>query len=100
GIGECTAEGQVKYYNRHMADLVGIADGESFGDAWARAVHPDDLTMLRDGWARMVASGGEWQQDYRLQTLDRGTRWVRSLLTPAHVDAGGQPSTFMGIVED
>ncbi|HEV3138239.1 MAG TPA: PAS domain S-box protein, partial [Pirellulales bacterium] len=100
GIVECTAQGQVAYYNRQMADLVGIADGESFGAAWARAVHPDDLAMLRDGWAKMVANGAEWQQDYRLQTPDRGTRWVRSLLTPAQVDASGRPSTFMGIVED
>ena len=40
GIFECDRQGQVTYFNRHMADLVGLGSDESFRDAWTRAVHP------------------------------------------------------------
>src|ERR1700676_4788194 len=100
GIFECDRQGQLTYHNRQMAALVGILPDESLRDAWTRAVHPDDLPVLRAGWTTMLANGTQWQQDYRLQTAHRGTLWVRVLLTPTQSDSSGQPLSFVGTVED
>ncbi len=47
-------------------------------DQWLALVHPEDLEILINAFTTAVVSGGGYRVEYRIQRVDRTTRWVTS----------------------
>ncbi|TRZ99223.1 MAG: diguanylate cyclase [Rhodocyclaceae bacterium] len=87
------AKGVRGFFNRTLADFVGI-DAESIGDAdWIDRMHPEDrpgyLAMIR----RMLASRQAGESEYRLRRYDGHYHWFLEKILP-RIDAG---NVFMGL---
>jgi PAS domain S-box-containing protein len=82
------ADGQVDYFNRRWYEFTGTSPGETEGDQWVRALHPDDIERARAAWSRCVRTGEPYQIEYRMCHADGGHRWVRARGTPVHDDNG------------
>ncbi|GAN77773.1 hybrid sensor histidine kinase/response regulator [Acidisphaera rubrifaciens] len=68
-------DGAVDYYNRRWYEFTGTRPGESDGDRWHDAIHPDDLPRTIDAWATAVSTGGLYEIEYRLRAADGTWRW-------------------------
>ena len=62
-------------------------------------VHADDRERVRKAYNRFLASGGEWQVDYRLVRPDGEIRWIREV-GRAYVMNHGIPEQTVGVLQD
>jgi len=85
--------------------LLGYDNGDDFPnelESWHRLIHPDDLAKVEHDIEAVVndRTGKEvYDVIYRLQTRDRGWRWVRARGEVSRV-ADGKPMEFAGVLTD
>jgi PAS domain S-box-containing protein len=99
GIYLTDAGGQCTYVNSRWCEMAGMNPEQAMGDGWKRALHPADRDKVLANWGNMVASGGKWATEYRVQTPDGKTTWVHSLASPLR-NAAGEVSKYLGINMD
>ena len=69
------AEGKTTYYNRRWFDYTGL-DPVTAGEAdWRLVVHPDDLQNALKARKRTLASGEEFEVEYRFRSVTGEYRW-------------------------
>ncbi|UYZ63522.1 PAS domain-containing protein [Hymenobacter weizhouensis] len=94
------ADGTPDFYNRRWEDFTGRSAAE--GIEWQSSpglVHPDDEAHLLQAWQQGVASGQEYQLEFRLRRHDGQYRWVLARNTP-RLDAAGQVTMWVGCGTD
>ena len=77
-----------EYLSREWLRFTGLAGGHALGDAWARAVHPEDLARWLEVCVRSFDAREAFQIDYRLRHRDGEFRWVRDCGVPRHAADG------------
>jgi len=82
-------DGSNEFVNQRWQDYTGIPEDEARGVGWQAAVHPDDLPMLTEKWAEIVASGKGGEFEGRLRRRDGVFRWFLARFEPVRDDAGG-----------
>ena len=45
-------------------------------EEWSESIHPDDLTLAKESFARIAETGGGDQREYRIVRPDGSVRWV------------------------
>ncbi|MEN8758355.1 MAG: PAS domain S-box protein [Desulfobacterales bacterium] len=45
-------------------------------EEWSKSIHPDDLTVANESFARLAATGGSEKREYRIVRPDGSVRWV------------------------
>ncbi|MCU0775296.1 MAG: PAS domain S-box protein [Ideonella sp.] len=99
GLFETDARGWSTYVNPAWQDLFGLHGTAGLGTGWASAVHPDDLERIRATWAKAVAEGGHFAQEFRVRRTDGVERRVTARSNPIRrVD--GQVVGHVGSVVD
>ena len=80
-------------------EYFGLAADDVLGDAWVAVVHPDDVPVCRERWARSLRTGEEYEVEFRLRRHDGHYRWhlARAL---AQRDADGQIIKWFGTNTD
>ncbi|MDY3554933.1 PAS domain S-box protein [Gemmata sp. JC717] len=91
---------QFRYVSPQMADLAG-RPGEFFDHPfkWAEAVHPAEREGYRGAVRRLLASGEDLEQLYRVQQPGGAVRWVQDRLRLVR-DGSGRPVRLDGCLTD
>ncbi|MFD1470672.1 PAS domain-containing protein [Hymenobacter caeli] len=69
-------DGTPDYFNPRWLEFTGETAAALVASNWADRTHPDDRAALTDGWARALATGQEFQLEYRLRRHDGQYRWL------------------------
>ena len=99
GIYQTDAQGDCLYANERWNAITGIDGHQARGEAWERALHPDDRQPVLDAWKKTVASQGEFVREYRLALPNRPVSWVLDNAVCLRDDAG-TPTGFLGNILD
>jgi len=91
--GECT------YVNAHWTRMTGYTFEEMKGDAWVRAIHPEDQGEFYKNWRETARREEEFRRRYRCVTKGGETRWASVIAIPVR-DAEGELSGYIGTVTD
>ncbi len=103
------------YSNTKWLQMTGLTPGESLGEGWIRALHPEDKEQTVQSWQQCVRERKEFSHEFRLVTPQGEIHWVscRAAMippeTPAKVDhddateprqnSGGYVGTMLDITE-
>ena len=80
--------GMLDYVNSRATEYLG-EDAESIlAEGWVRVIHPDDLAGCLEEWTRSLATGAEYQTEFRLLRHDGVYRWHRSIATAGRDKSG------------
>ena len=69
------ADGLLDWLNDRVYEYTGAARGAFDGAAWPDAVHHDDLPQALAGWRASVATGENFEAEYRIRRADGAYRW-------------------------
>lgn len=74
-------DGALDWFNDRVYEYSGAARGTLDGSAWAALVHPDDLAAAVAAWQASLASGDDYETEFRIRRADGAFRWhlVRAL---------------------
>jgi PAS domain S-box-containing protein len=92
-------DGYHEYYNRRWYEYTGVPDGSTDGEAWNGMFHPDDQERAWDRWRRSLASGEDYEIEYRLRHHGGEYRWNLGRARPLR-DAEGRIVKWFGTCTD
>lgn len=95
GLYQTDTHGHCQFANARWLEMAGMTLEDALGDGWAQGLHTEDREYIWTHWQRMIESGGHWGLDYRFQTPQGQTTWVRGLATALH-DESGQLIGYLG----
>ena len=64
------------YYNRRWYEFTGVPDGSTDGEGWNDMFHPDDQARAWKVWAHCLATGDDYEIEYRLRHHSGEYRWT------------------------
>ncbi|MGA2556058.1 MAG: response regulator [Verrucomicrobiota bacterium] len=115
GIFLADISGGRLYSNPKWLQMTGLTPGESMGEGWMRALHPEDKPTVVQWWQQCVRERKDCFQEFRLVTPQGEVHWVscRAALIPPEQpakdengdpiepspDSGGYVGTMLDITE-
>jgi PAS domain S-box-containing protein len=69
-------QGEWIYVNKTWTEMTGMRLEESLGKRWMKALHPDDVSLIKEKWFGSIASRGKWKYEYRFIAKSGETVWV------------------------
>ncbi|MCE6992967.1 PAS domain S-box protein [Dyadobacter sp. CY323] len=87
-LWETDANGQVLEDSDSWQAYTGQTPGESRGEGWAEAVHPDDRSSALIHWRVAVRTGQNVNTEFRLRCPDRSWCWTNLRANPVRDDDG------------
>lgn len=95
----CDADGKCDYLSRRWAEFTGRPLETDLGYEWLGALHPDDVARTQKVWMTSVASGSDYEVEFRLRRADGAYRWHLARALPIK-DAVGQVTHWFGTCTD
>ena len=92
-------EGGLISANRRVLDYFGVPATGVLGTRWQQFVHPEDLARCLDRWERSLATGEDYDVEFRLRRADGEYRWHIGRAVAMH-EAGGAISRWFGTNTD
>jgi len=92
-------DGYHDYYNDQWYRFTGAPPGTTDGEGWNDMFHPDDQDMAWARWRHSLATGEQYEVEYRLRHHAGGYRWVLGRALPVR-DAHGVIQRWMGTCTD
>ena len=92
-------DGMVDWFNDRIYEYSGAQETDLVDGGWISLVHPDDRADAGARWAAAVASGEDYQTEFRIRRSDGAFRWhlVRALPTR---NAAGRIQRWIGTNTD
>ncbi|OGX86038.1 hypothetical protein BEN47_13770 [Hymenobacter lapidarius] len=88
------------YFNQRWTDFTGFTLADSVGpDMWNNLLHPDDQARAREVWGRSLATGVDYNIEYRFKARDGSYRWFLGQALPRRGD-DGQVIAWFGTCTD
>lgn len=87
------------YYNARWYEFTGMPAGSTDGDGWNGIFHPDDQERAWAIWRHSLATGEQYQIEYRLRHRDGTYRWTLGRALPV-TDAAGTITRWIGTCTD
>src|SRR5438477_4220386 len=75
-------DGTTEYLNRRGVDFTGLPRERTYDWAWLDLLHPDDVTVVRQAWARAIRTGTDYAADMRMRGADGEYHWMASRGSP------------------
>lgn len=98
-VWTCNPEGECDYLSQQWADYTGLPAEGQLGNGWAEQLHPEDRNRVQQAWADAVASGDQFEAEYRIRRADGVYRWFKTRATPLR-DADGRVVKWFGSSAD
>lgn len=77
------------FFNRRWIDYTGYTVAQSQGtEMWNNLLHPDDQDRARQVWGHSLATGADYEIEYRFKGRDGVYRWFLGLAKPMRDDQG------------
>lgn len=67
--------GDLDFVNQRVLDYFGVPIAAILGSGWQQYIHPDDVQQCADRWRQSLATGGEYEVEFRLKRADATYRW-------------------------
>jgi PAS domain S-box-containing protein len=93
------AEANVVDVNSGWVQLTGLSRERTRNLGWLEAVHPDDVESTMKALLDALQTGKNVDIEYRIKSVDRGWRWMRSRGSP-RVGSEGKIIRWYGSTED
>ncbi|HXH37787.1 MAG TPA: PAS domain S-box protein [Thermoanaerobaculia bacterium] len=75
-IWTSTPDGHIDYYNQRWYEYTGMTPEQTKSAGWQHILHPDDRRHCLETWARSIASGEDYEVEYRFRRGSDGSyRW-------------------------
>ncbi|GGY61015.1 hypothetical protein GCM10011613_00440 [Cellvibrio zantedeschiae] len=68
-------DGSLDFVNQQVTDYFGRSFEEMLGTGWVEIVHPEDVHEAILRWSRSLATGEDYETDFRLRRADGCYRW-------------------------
>ncbi len=81
-------DGAHDYFNLRWYEFTGVAEGSTDGEGWNGIFHPDDQQLAWERWNHSLATGEEYEIQYRLRHKSGAYRWVLGRALPLYDDTG------------
>ena len=94
-----TPEGKPDYFNARWLYFFDKTADELMAWDWQDSTHPDDRAGLTTGWQQALATGTEFQHEYRLRRHDGQYRWLLIRSVPRR-DETGRIIMWVGVGTD
>ena len=82
-------DGHHDYFNAQWYEFTGTSEGATDGEGWASAFHPDDQARAWEQWQHSLATGDQYEIEYRLRHHSGEWRWTLGRALPVR-DASGR----------
>jgi PAS domain S-box-containing protein len=92
-------DGDVEFCNQRWLDYTGMSFNEIKGWGWAAAIHPQDITDLREGWRTALVRSNSLEAEARMRRADGCYRWFLIQAVPLR-DSGGRIIRWYGTNTD
>ena len=92
-------DGDIEFCNQLWLDYTGMSFNEIKGRGWAAAIHPQDITDLRERWRTALSQSASFRAEARLRRTDGCYRWFLFQAEPL-CDSGGQIIRWSGTNTD
>lgn len=92
-------DGYHDYYNRQWYEFTGVPAGSTDGAAWNGMFHPEDQPRAWEVWRHSLATGQQYEIEYRLRHRSGEYRWVLGRALPVR-DEHGAIVRWMGTCTD
>lgn len=83
-----TPDGLHDWFSQRWYDYTGLTEAQSLGEGWKLPFHPEDMVTTKDVWFNCLATGDEYNTEYRCQRYDGEWRWMLGRAIPFLDDAG------------
>ncbi len=80
--------GIVDWGNARWFAYTGLSEGEAFGRGWLAVHHPAEIDELKRRWHVGVATGHEFESEFRLRGADGAFRWFSCRIVPLRDEDG------------
>jgi PAS domain S-box-containing protein len=88
------------YFNQRWVDYTGYTLADSVGDnMWNDLLHPDDRARARLVWGHSLATGNNYEIEYRFKSEEGDYRWFLGQASPRR-DESGDIVTWFGTCTD
>jgi PAS domain S-box-containing protein len=96
----CAApNGELTYGNQRVLDYTGTTLAELAKVGWIDYLHADDVGPTVDAWSHAVATGRQYEFQYRLRRFDGAYRWFH-VLGQLGRDSEGRSTRWYGLLID
>ncbi len=92
-------DGYHDYYNHQWYAFTGMQPGSTDGEGWNDMFHPDDQARAWQVWRDSLATGANYDIEYRLRHRSGEYRWVLGRARPVR-DETGRIVRWMGTCTD
>jgi PAS domain S-box-containing protein len=92
-------DGDVEFCNQRWLDYTGMSFNEIKGWGWAAAIHPQDITDLRERWRTALAQSDSFEAEVRMRQADGCYRWFLFQAVPLR-DSSGRIIRWYGTNSD
>ncbi len=75
-------DGLLDWFNERVYAFGGFAPGELDGNGWTTMLHSDDLPLAIERWSASLASGENYETEFRLRRADGEYRWHLARAVP------------------
>jgi PAS domain S-box-containing protein len=98
-VWSASADGRSDYFNEGWCAFTGAAAEQSYGAGWMSFLHDDDGAIASAAWHGAVATGRDYEVEYRLRRHDGEYRWVIARGLPIR-DRDGNIVRWIGTCTD
>jgi PAS domain S-box-containing protein len=81
-------DGATTYFNRQGTEYTGLPAETNYGWNWFTLVHPADVQRAGNAWQHAIATGTEFDCDYRIRRHDGTFRWHAARAVPLRNEDG------------
>ncbi|WP_235514863.1 sensor histidine kinase [Sphingomonas sp. Leaf25] len=92
-------DGHHDFYNAQWYRFTGVPAGSTDGEGWNGMFHPDDQERAWARWRHSLATGNDYEIEYRLRHHSGTYRWVLGRAVPVR-DAEGAIVRWIGTCTD
>lgn len=75
-------DGLAIFFNHEWYDYTGMAQEQSLGEGWTRALHPTDFNETLKSWRAAIRKGAAFKGEIRLRRHDGSYHWFLVRLNP------------------
>jgi PAS domain S-box-containing protein len=87
-------KGVIRYSNKMFFSYTGLSESEDIMLSWQKIVPADEMVNVQKLWSEAIASGQQFQAQYRIRRFDGQYRWHLVRTTPLKNEVGSITKWF------